>query len=56
MRKVCLVFDDDLILTLDKFKHESKKSKSEIVRKVMHYFFENKEELKEKIIENKNEK
>jgi len=52
MRTVCLVFDEDLILTLDKFKHEVDKSKSEIVRKIMHYFFENKEELKEKIIEN----
>lgn len=50
MRRVCLVFDDELILTLDKFKSKTKKSKSETVRKVMHYFFENKEELEEKII------
>lgn len=45
-RRTCLFLDDESIIFLDEFKYETKKSKSEIVRKLLHYFSKNEEELK----------
>jgi len=42
MKRACLFLDDKSILFLDEFKFEVKKSKSEIIRKMIHFFVENK--------------
>jgi len=45
MKRKCLFLDDKTIVFLDELKYDLKNSKSEIIRKVFHYFIENREEI-----------